>query len=119
MGKLTLSDISGDIILIVGLITGTTFLFHKLEDAITAILNKHLEEIMDKLNFLEGKISKVDAQQTKNYLVRCMKDIENGETLDDAEMIRFWEQYGHYIDGLKENGYIKKRVEKLQKENKL
>lgn len=119
MGKLTLSDISGDIILVVGLITGATFLLQKVKDAIVAVLKEHLKTINDKLDVLSDRVNKVDAQQTKNYLVRCIKDIERGEQLDDAEMIRFWEQYGHYTDGLKENGYIKKKVEKLQKENKI
>ena len=120
MTEWTLSEIGIDIALLVGIISGAAYLINGLKQWMSTLFDEKLNPINQKLSDLDSRVSRVDAQQTKNYLVRCMNDIENG-TINDSELERFWEQYHYYVDkeGLNKNGYIKSKVEKLQKEGKL
>ena len=120
MTNWTLSEIGIDIALLVGIISGAACLINGLKQWMSTLFDNKLEPINSKLTVLEKRVGRVDAQQTKNYLVRCMNDIENG-TINESELERFWEQYKYYTDKdkLDQNGYIKSKVEKLQKEGKL
>lgn len=120
MAEWTLSEIGVDIALLVGIITGVTYIISGLKQWMSKLFDDKLSPINTKLSDLDKRVGRVDAQQTKNYLVRCMNDIENG-TINESELERFWEQYKYYTDKdkLDQNGYIKSKVEKLQKEGKL
>lgn len=129
LSNITLSDIEGIIVVLIGLIGGLITLYTYIKKFITVSIKPELEKIQseqkeadiklnEKIDGLDERVTRVDMQQTKNYLVRCLNDIDKG-AISDSELERFWEQYKHYDQQLNLNGYIKSKVEKLQKEGKL
>ncbi len=86
----------------------TLFKIHKDNDKKEIEQKKELEEIKKSL-------FEIDKSACKNFLVRFLRDVENGETMDDVEVERAYETYGHYRDILDGNGYIAKKWERLMK----
>ena len=75
--------------------------------------------ILNELAEIKKEIRLIDKATCKNFLVRCLADFEKGNEMSDVEIERFWEQYDHYINELKENTYIQKWTERLEREGKL
>ena len=107
MENITIGQINGFLVYIVGLIGILTTVYKTAKSGI----DKGLKPINDK-------IDKVDINATKNYLVARISEIKAGKELDDIAKERFVEQYDHYIQ-LGGNSYIKLEVEKLKQDNKL
>ena len=107
MENITIGQINGFLVYIVGLIGILTTVYKTVKSGI----DKGLKPINDK-------IDKVDINATKNYLVARISEIKQGQVLDDIAKERFVEQYDHYIQ-LGGNSYIKLEVEKLKQDNKL
>ena len=93
------------------------------------ILDKSLKPFNDKIDKMEKdrkdqhketlqKIDDVKLYTDKNFLVRFLADIEQGNKIDEVEKERFYEVYKDYRE-LGGNSYIAHKVEKLQKEGKL
>lgn len=93
------------------------------------ILKKTLKPFSEKIDKLEEarieqhadtikRIENVQLHSDKNFLVRFLADIEQGNKIDEVEKERFYEVFNDY----KEHGgnsYIQHKVDKLQKEGKL
>ena len=130
-----------NLLTIIGMmVAGFGFLYSKMkefiEDTIKEMLNPVTDSIKnigsridevdngmnERLDHVDAEISKrlnkVDMQACKNFLVRCLSDLERGDALGEVEKERFKEQYDYYInhDG---NSYIKDKVEKYKAEGKL
>lgn len=110
--NLTLDEISVAVLFAAGLIGGIKYLKDTIKEAIEKILEDQFKGINEKLNTL-------DIQMTKNFLVRYLADVERENVIYDAENRRFWEEYDHYKDDLKQNSYVKKWVQDLEAEGKL
>ena len=82
------------------------------------IVSDLLKPITESINQINDRLDKVDMEATKNFLVRCLSDVEKGERMTEVEAERFWEQYEHYI-AAGGNTYIKNKVVKLQEEGKI
>lgn len=93
------------------------------------ILDKYLQPFNDRMDEFEkarveqhqdtiNRINNVQLYSDKNFLVRFLADIEQGNKVDEVEKERFYEVYRDYKD-LGGNSYIQHKVEKLQKEGKL
>lgn len=117
--KLTLEDISIIVIFIGGLIGGIKYLRKEMRDGLQEMLKDQFKEVNLKLDGLKSSLTNVDTQTCKNFLVRFLADVERGEIVFDDEKRRFWEEYDHYIDELKENSYIREWTNKLIDEGKL
>ena len=119
MENITLGQISGALIFIIGLIGAVCTIVHYFKK----ILENAFKPTNDKLEKIEKhlgeKIDKVDKNATMNYLVRCFNDIDRGISLDSASKFRLKEQYEHYIKDLKGNTYIHDEYERLKGEKKL
>ena len=111
LGDLTLNNIATDIGLIMAIAVGFGTLYVKLKAGLSKVVADQLKPLMDQ-------IASVDLETTKNFIVRCIADIERGEVMAETEKERFYEQYEHYI---KKGGntYIKAKVERLQAEGRL
>lgn len=83
-------------------------------EKISEIEKVRIEQHSETLN----KINDVQLYTDKNFLVRFLADVEQGNKVDDVEIERFYEVYKDYKD-LGGNSYIQHKVEKLQKEGKL
>lgn len=112
MGGITLDQLSDKMIWIIGF-AGSTW-------TIIVALRRVIKKLFEPIN---KKIDDVDMNSTKNFLVRCIADIDK-EGIDDVTKLRFYEQYEHYAKpkadgGLGGNSYIKDEVERFKKEGKL
>ena len=94
--------------------------------AIVAFIRKMLKEFfkeqlaeMDhRFDRVEKRISDVDKETTKNFIVSILAQLDSGLEIDEVQRARFYEQFEHY---LKEggNGYIQARVDELKRAGKL
>ena len=56
----------------------------------------------------------IDIENCKNYLVTFLAEVSRGEEKDETEIMRFWEEYGHYKNK-GGNSYVHRKVEELKK----
>lgn len=117
--SLTLEQISIAVIFIGGLIGGVKYLKNAIEEFLRKLLEDQFKEVNKKLDDMDSSIKKLDVQTSKNFLIRYLADIERGENIYESEKQRFWDEYKHYRDDLKENAYITEWVDRLKKEGKL
>lgn len=107
MENITIGQITTIIVGVVALISGVEFLlirFNKLFDTKLAPINTRLNDI--------------ELSSDKNFIVRFLADIEEGNKVDEVELERFYDIYKRYIE-LGGNSYIKRKVDKLTNEGKL
>lgn len=107
MENITIGQISTFLGLIAGIITST--------GVIIATLQKFLKKtIKNELEPINNNVKSLDVSQCKNFLVRFLADVEQGNKLDEVEKERAYEVYDHYTNDLKQNSYIHKRWEDLE-----
>ena len=82
---------------------------------ILAGVNKIFES---KLKPINKRLNEIEVSSDKNFIVRFLADIEQGNQIDEVERERFYEIYQRYKE-LGGNSYVSHKVEKLQKEGKL
>lgn len=111
LGNLTLNNIAADIGLLTVIVVGFSTVYLKLKDVLINTIKEQLKPVTDA-------IDKVDKETTKNFLVRCIADVERGDVISETEKERFYEQYEHYL-AQGGNTYIKTKVDKLIAEGKL
>ena len=71
-----------------------------------------------KLKPINTRLNEIEVSSDKNFIVRFLADIEQGNEVDEVEKERFYEIYQRYKE-LGGNSYVSHKVEKLQKEGKL
>ena len=111
LGDLTLNNLAADIGLITVIAVGFGTLYVKLKSGLGKVVAEQLKPVLDQ-------IAAVDLETTKNFLVRCIADIERGEVMSETEKERFYEQYEHY-QKKGGNTYIKTKVERLHAEGRI
>lgn len=77
---------SGEIGAIIGLVKLADNGFHKALQSELAPINRKLEELDHKRNLS-------DREHTKNYIVRFLVDVEQGELIDKDELHYLWDNY--------------------------
>lgn len=118
MQNISLGDIGLAVTFLVGLISGIGYLMNSMKKWIGLAFKSELDPIKKDLDDLQKRVTQVDMESCKNYLVDFLSDVEKDKTIDEIEMERFWEQYAHYINK-GGNSYIKHKVEKLEAEKRL
>lgn len=81
-------------------------------------LNEKVEELGHKIEGLEKKHDNSDMGRAKDFLVGFLARIERGESVDEEELERFWENYDFY-DAHGGNSYIHGKLEKMKEKGKL
>lgn len=119
MGELTLSDIQGDLVLVVAIISSVVFLGNKIRDWLHTDIQSEIKPLNDKVDELNKVIKSVDIRQTKDYLVRTLSDVERGIDLTEIEKKRLKGAYDYYRNTLHENSYIKDKYEKAKEDGKI
>ena len=112
MDSITIGQIGLILAAIVAFVKGVEYLYSLAKKGATNWFKSLLEPINNSINSLSKKIDDVDMNSCKNFLVRFLADVEQGNVIDEIEKERFYEQYKHYVD-LGGNSYIKDKVEKL------
>lgn len=118
MEQITLGQVGLAVTFIVGLIGGIGYLKTNIRQWISDSLKDEFKSIDDKMVKLQDRIDAVDMQACKNFLVARLADVEKGNTLDEIERERFWEQYEHYSE-IGGNSYIHIKVEQLKADGRL
>lgn len=118
MEQITIGQVSIALVFIVGFISSVAYLKKHIKDWISMSLKDQFDGLGKQIKTLEERMKVVDMEDTKNFLVRYLSDVERGVQMDEVEKLRFAEQYDHYLkmDG---NSYIRSKVKKLQEEGKL
>lgn len=104
---------------LVAFLKGIEYLGGKISRAAMKWFEHGLEPVNRKLDGLDRKLTDVDLSACKNFLVRFLSDVEQGNPIDEVEKERFYETYQHYTDDLHQNTYIHDKVESLKKQGKL
>lgn len=118
MENITLGQISGFFAFLGAFLGGGIYLYTLMSKSATKWLKTCLKPMEDKLDKIDAKTKDIDMSASKNFLVRFLADVEQGNMVDEIEKERFYETYEHYIK-IGGNSYIVDKVEKLKKENKL
>lgn len=118
MEQITIGQVSIALVFVVGFISSVAYLKKHIRDWISSSLKDQFDGLGRQIKTLEERMKVVDMEDTKNFLVRYLSDVERGVQMDEVEKLRFAEQYDHYLkmDG---NSYIRSKVKKLQEEGKL
>ena len=107
MEQITLGQILGALTFIVSFIGALSYLSNVLK-----------KQVKKTLQPIEDSIKELDVSQCKNYLVRFLADIEQGNEVDEVEVERAYEIYDRYTNELKQNSYIHKRWQSLMENYK-
>ena len=75
-----------------------------------------LANINKIFNPIYKKITDLEKNQCKNFLVDFLARIENEEKITECQKNRAYEIYDHYIKDLKGNSFIKDKWERLMKD---
>lgn len=118
MENITLGQIAGAIGLLAVIVGGYVKLYTMIKEKLGEIVSEALKPLNDSILEITQRLDVVDMEACKNFLVRCIADVERGETMSETEAERFWEQYDYYIKSGK-NTYVKNKVEKLRKEGRI
>ena len=94
-------------------------LWEGFKTAVKNAVDDQFTDLSQTLTDINDKLTKVDKEACKNFLVRCLADVERGDRMSETELERFSEQYDHYVKDLHQNTYIKDKVAKFKAEGKL
>ncbi len=107
---------------LVAFLKGMEYLWKKSMGVVQKWFSESLEEgfkpINQKLTELTEDTQKLRLSVCKNYIVRFLSDLEQGQPVDEVERQRFYENYDTYIS-LGGNSYLRDKVERMRKEKKL
>lgn len=102
-------------ILIGSLIGAVSVIVVTVNKVIDKQFSKRCDGMMCEIKKIKNDIKVMDIGQCKNFLVRFLKDIEQGNIVDEVERERASEVYDHYKNDLGQNSYIHDKWEKLMK----
>lgn len=115
---ITLGQISTFLGLIAGLIASVSAIMLFLQKSLKKVIKNEIEPMSIQINKINDNIKGLDVSQCKNFLVRFLADVEQGNVLDEVEKERAYEIYDHYTNDLKQNSYIHKRWSQLMEKEK-
>ncbi len=125
MQDITLGTLSLNVLFLGGFIGGCLVLIKYTKSAfakvitkpITDLLQNNKKELDEKITNLQSdlnnKINTLGADQCKNYIVRFLSDVENGEKLSEVEIERAYDAYEKYTNLYHGNSYIHSRWNKV------
>lgn len=107
MENITLGEIGKSLAFIVALLGSIKYLSN--------VMKKQVDKTIEPIN---NSIRSLDIAQCKNFLVRFLADVEQGNALDEVEKERAYEMYDHYTKDLKQNSYLHRRWHELMEKDK-
>ena len=113
MENITIGQTVDFVILIASLIGAVGTILIAMNKIIDKQFKKRMEPINEEITNMKTNIKTIDVGQCKNFLVRFLKDIEQGNEVDEVEKFRASETYDHYKDDLGQNSYIHDKWNKL------
>ena len=113
--NITINDIAIFLGIISGIITSIGIIMIPLKKFLIKTISEQIEPISKEVAYANQSIKELDIGQCKNFLVRFLADVEQGQQLDPVEKERAYEIYDRYTNDLKQNSYIHKRWNELMK----
>lgn len=110
----TVGGIVAALALIAGLIKSVDAISKKAGE----LFERALAPTNSKLNQLSGKVDAANIERAKDFIVRFLADVEQGEPVSEEEIKRFWENYDLYTSN-GYNSYVHEKVDKLKQAGKL
>lgn len=93
---------------------------NEISEIVKAAVASEVTPMASEIGNLKDAVKANELGSCKNFLVRFLADVEQGQTIDEIELERFYEVYGRYTSPeLGGNSYIHEKVEKLKAEGKL
>lgn len=118
MDGVTIGQIFEWVIWLSGGIGAMTALYKLIKEGFHKALKSELRLIDQKLDKLEQRMDIANRERAKNFVIRFLADMEQGEPIDQDELHCFWDNYQIY-QSLGGNTYVHEKVEKLKAEGKL
>lgn len=115
---LTLGQFSAGLLFLIGLAVGIKAVYSGFKQGVSNLLDDKFKDVNTKIDNIDEKLTTVELNSCKNYIVPYLADMERGGIPDEIERKRFWDAYETYKNK-GGNSYIHDRVNKLQKEGKL
>lgn len=115
MSNITIGQTIDFTILIGSLIGAVSVIVVAVSKIIDKQFQKRCEGMFCEIQKIKDDIKTMDVGQCKNFLVRFLKDIEQGNEVDEVEIQRACETYDHYKNDLGQNSYIHDKWEKLMR----
>ncbi len=115
MENITIGQTVDFTILVGSLIGAVSVILVTVSKLIDKQFEKRCESMFCEMKTIKKDLKTMDIGQCKNFLVRFLKDIEQGNEVDEVEVQRACETYDHYKDDLGQNSYIHDKWEKLMK----
>ena len=116
--NITLGQIGAFLGLIAGIITSGGVIIALMQKVLKKTIKNELEPMSIQIGKISDDVKTLDTSQCKNFLVRFLADVEQGNELDEVEKERAYEVYDHYTNDLKQNSYIHKRWNELMEKEK-
>lgn len=116
--EITLGQIGAFLGLIAGIITSGGVIIALMQKVLKKTIKNELEPMSIQIGKISDDVKTLDTNQCKNFLVRFLADVEQGNELDEVEKERAYEVYDHYTNDLKQNSYIHKRWNELMEKGK-
>ena len=118
MENITVGQISTFLGLLAGIITSCGVILAFTQKILKKTIKNELEPMSVQINKICDDVKTLDTNQCKNFLVRFLADVEQGNKLDEVEKERAYEVFDHYTNDLKQNSYIHKRWHQLMEKEK-
>jgi hypothetical protein len=115
---ITISQIGAFLGLIAGIISSVSIIGIFINKNFKKMLKNELDPMSKQMDIIKNNINDLDISQCKNFLVRFLADIEQGNPIDEVERERAYEIYDRYTNQLKQNSYIHKRWHELMEKEK-
>lgn len=122
MESITVGQIAAALALIVAVIAGIKSLKKDVEKWIIKVCDEKFNELQKKINDQANTIKeqgealkRIALKNSKAYLMTCLTDIETSSNpKSESDLQKFWAEYEYYIlhGG---DGYVKTKIERLQK----
>lgn len=117
--NMTIGDLQNNLIVFISIIGSIITLYKLIQNCLKKMVvdpfNQRIDEMKENNN---SRFKELQLQTDKNYLVRFLSDVEEGEKVDETELEHFYYTYDSYHKN-GGNSYIDHKVEKLKKEGKL
>ena len=123
MQNLTLDTIATNLLWLVAFIGGIIAILKYCKSIVNNVITKPIlekmeankKELQKEINVVKEDLIVVGEDQCKNYLVRFLADVEDGEELSGLEEERAYDAYEKYTKTYHGNSYIHDRWDKLMK----
>lgn len=93
---------------------------NEISEIVKTAISSEMTPMNSEISNLKDAVKANELGSCKNFLVRFLADVEQGQAIDEIELERFYEVYGRYtspeLDG---NSYIHEKVERLKAQGKL